>query len=258
MELPRDPAPESSGGFASVLFAAGRGARLRPLSDVVPKPALPLGGAPLGARALAVLVRECPPVLVNLAHMHARVRRALAPYAPPGAVAFAVESPEPYGTGGTLAAARERLAAPVVTWNADVVTDLRPADLLGAHAAGGAPATVAVRTVDRGADLLVRDRRAIGFVDRRTSPGAAGAAFLGIAVFEPEALALLPDRRPLGLAEGLLRPLAARGRLGVHVHEGYWIDVGTPGRYARAWRDELLGRAPALPSATAANDRRGS
>jgi mannose-1-phosphate guanylyltransferase len=248
MVFARERVPEWSRAFGSVLFAAGRGTRMRPLTDVVPKAALPLGGAPLGAHGLATLARERPPVLVNLGYLPDRARRALEPYAPAGAVSFVRETPEPYGTGGTLAAARGQVAGAVVTWNADVVTDLRPAALVRAHEAGGAPATVTVRPVDKGADLRIRGGRAIEFIDRRSSPGASGALFLGLAVFEREALELLPDRRPVGLAEGLLRPLAARDELAVHVHTGYWIDVGTPGRYLRAWLDCVTGRAPGAPS----------
>ncbi|MGH2819772.1 MAG: sugar phosphate nucleotidyltransferase [Actinomycetota bacterium] len=227
--------------FASVLFAAGGGERLRPLTAAVPKPALPLLDVPLGAFGLTALSRDAPPVVVNLSHLAGAVRAALAPFAPADRVGFLDEGAEPYGTGATLVALGERLGERVLTWSADVLTGLAPATLLEAHRASGAPATVAVRRVDRGADLALDGTTVRGFIDRRREPERSGAQFLNPAVFESEALHLLPSGRPLGLAEGLLRPLAERGALRALVFDGYWIDAGTPARYLRAALDLLDG-----------------
>ena len=234
--------------LAAVLFAAGRGHRLRPLTDEVAKPAMPLLDVPLAAFGLQRLFEACPAVVMNVRHLPGSVTAAVAPYLPTGGSLDALyEIPEAYGTAGTLAALRDRFDGRVLTWNSDLLTDLSASDLLAAHESSGAPATIAVAEVASGADFVLAGDRAVGFVDRRARSDAAGGVFVGAAVFERATLDRLPPTRPLGLGETLLAWLAAAGELGVHRHEGYWRDVGTVGAYLAASLDLLAGRGPGPP-----------
>ncbi|MDQ5873752.1 MAG: NDP-sugar synthase [Actinomycetota bacterium] len=226
---------------SGVLLAAGRGERLRPLTDLVPKPALPVLDIPLGLASLRALLVASEAVVVNVSHLGERVVRELGCAATKG-IEILDEGGEPYGTAGTLAALRPRLRGTVLVANGDVLSDLDPRALLKRHAAAGATATLAVQMVSRGADLGTGGGFAVGFIDRRRTPDAAGARYLGMAAFEPAALEELPDRRPLGLGEAVLRPLAEAGQIAIHVHEGYALDVGTIGRYLQANDDLLNGR----------------
>lgn len=235
--------------IAAVLFAAGRGHRLKPLTDVVAKPALPLLDVPLAAFGLRRLFEAAPAVVVNVRHLPESVTAAVAPYVPGGRRLDVLhEAPEAYGTAGTLVALRDALASPFLTWNADLLTDLSAVDLMAAHRASGAPATVAVREVDAGADLVLDGDRAAGFVDRRSGSSEAGGVFLGVGVFDRSVLDALPETRPLGLGETVLASLARSGELAVHRHHGYWRDVGTPGAYLAASLDLLEGRGPEPPA----------
>lgn len=233
---------------AAVLFAAGRGHRLRPLTDEVAKPAVPLLDVPLAAFGLRRLYEAAPAVVLNVRHLPSSVTAAVAPYVPPESrLDTLFEAPEAYGTAGTLVALRERFRDRVLTWNSDLLTDLSALDLLRAHEAGGASATIAVAEVGAGADFLVEGGRAVAFVDRRKSGDVAGAVFVGAAVFERHVLDRLPATRPLGLGETLLAWLADAGELAVHVHPGYWRDVGSVASYVAASLDLLAGRGPEPP-----------
>ena len=134
-------------------------------------------------------------------------------------------------------------------WNGDLLGAVDVAALRALHRASGRPATLAVRRVERGADLVVEGDRAVAFIDRRTEPEAAGVQFLGVAVLAPEARALIPAHGAQGLGGAVIRPLAEAGELSVMIHDGYTIDVGTPHRYLQANLDVLGGRAPAPPHA---------
>jgi NDP-sugar pyrophosphorylase family protein len=225
---------------SGVLLAAGRGRRLRPLTDLVPKPALPVLDVPLGLTSLRALLRASGSVVVNVSHLGEQVAEALSCRTTEGVEVFD-EGPEPYGTGGTLAALRPRLPGTVLVANGDLLSDLDPHDLLERHAATGALITLAVHEVSSGADLGIADGWATGFIDRRlTSIG--GARYLGMAAFDADALDALPDRRPVGLAEAMFRPMIETGNVAVHVHDGYALDVGTIGRYLQANDDVLNGR----------------
>ena len=69
-----------------------------------------------------------------------------------------------------------------------------------------------------------------------------------MAAFDPAALDALPDRRPLGLAEAVFRPMIETGNVAVHVHGGYALDVGTIERYLQANDDVLNGRVGTIVS----------
>ena len=228
--------------IASVLFAAGRGERLRPLTDLLAKPALPLLDVPIGAWGLEAL-EPCRPTLVNVSHLPDTVRGA---FGWATGVEYFLEEPEPFGTGGTLAAVRDRVGARIMCWNADMLTDLSVEELLETHSQMGARATIAVTPTDSVADFVVHDTRATELIDRRVSD-RPGARYIGAAIFERAALDLLPSNRPLGLTGGLLDPLLERGELAVHEHNGYSLDVGTIDRYLAASLDVLYERGPRPP-----------
>jgi MurNAc alpha-1-phosphate uridylyltransferase len=219
---------ERESRIGAVLFAAGRGERMRPLTDTVPKPALLVKGKPLGAYGLELLRDLGARIVVNLSWRPEIGRAALEPYAPPG-TRWLVEEPHAYGTAGTLAALLGDLATTFVTLNGDTLTDLQPDELLATHRRIGAPVTVAVMPLEERADLEVEGDIAVRFIDRRAELGAPGFLFIGMAAFERDALApLLEPGKVAGLGEVVLRPLAERGELAVHRHEGFALDVGTP------------------------------
>lgn len=229
--------------IGSVLFAAGRGKRLRPLTDEVPKPALPILDIPLGAWGLQRLRQTRPPVVVNVSHLAGRVEEDLAGEG----VEFLSEGPVAYGTGGTLHALKDRIEERVLTWSSDVLSDVDCRALLETHRRVGAKATLVVTAVERGADFRTSGHSITTFIDRRREPDAAGMRFLGIAVYEREALDLLSAERPSGLGETLLPKLVATGDLGFHRHDRYALNVGTIDRYLQASLDVLEGRAPEPP-----------
>ena len=227
-----------------VLLAAGFGERLRPLTEILPKPALPLLDLPLGAWGLENLARMADRVVVNVSHLGDRAIGALAEF---GDFEVLDEGLHPWGTGGTLAALREGVDGLAVTASADLLTDLAIGDVLAAHLQNELSATIAVRRVASGADMTVEEGRAVEFIHRRRDPHRAGVQYLNVGVFDAGALELLPPTRPAGLAEHLLVPLIQRDQLAVHISDAYALDVGTPARYLAASLDLLGGRGPLPP-----------
>lgn len=228
----------------SILFAAGQGKRLRPLSEAIPKPALPVLDVPLGAFGLEALGRGPGVTLVNVGPGGDRIVSALKPY---GRFEVLEEKPAAFGTAGTLAALQGRLAEVVMTLNSDSLTDLDPADLLATHREAGSAVTVAARSVQSGADLVATGGLVVEFVDRRKEPDRSGLQFIGACALQSAMVDDITPRAPAGLAEHVLVPAADAGELAVHVHDGYFLDVGTFERYLRAGLDAIGGLAPSPP-----------
>ena len=233
----------------SVLLAAGRGVRLAPVTDRIPKAALPILDVPLAAWGLADLRTLGAPIVMNVARNGDFVQAALAPFGGDD-IGFLSELPEPPGSAGTLANLKERDADVYVVRNADhLVKGLDLAALVAKHEASGAMMTIVVRPVPEGADVELADGRAVALIDRRSDRGVPGGLWIGTSVISRGALELIPERRPIDLTAGLLAALIERGQVAVHIHGGYELDVGTPARYLQACVDLMRGRAPQPPRA---------
>lgn len=163
-------------------------------------------------------------------------------------VEFVLERPEPFGSAGTLRYLKERINGPVVTRNADSLTDASVIDAIRTHKAGGRAATIVTIPVSTSADLITEDGRAVRFIDRRTE-SIAGDMWLGISIFERDTLELIGPELPRDLASGLLMQLISLGEVAVHRHDGYFTDVGTIGRYLSASLDLLTGTMAGLERA---------
>ncbi len=229
-----------------LVLAAGLGVRLRPVTDYLPKPLLPVAGTPLLDRAIAALLGAgATTVAVNAHHRAHLVAAHLAAHRERARLRLSLE-PRILGTAGALAGAREHLAGAdlIVVYNGDVLGDLDLGALVAAHEDGGAAATLAltdwpaVNTVRLGSDGSVRD-----LAGRLGTPAASGdrqLTFTGIACYDAAILDRLP-RGPSDLVDVLGRWLQERpGAVRGWVHDGAWEDLGTLGRYLDAHR-RLLG-----------------
>lgn len=234
----------------ALLLAAGRGERMRPLSDVVPKAGLPVLDVPLGCFAMKSLAEASPPVMVNLSHLPEALEDAFAPFRTTWSIVRTmIERPQPFGTGGTLRALLDDglIGDRIVVGSADVVTSAPLEELVAAHEEGAAPATAVGIRVEEGGDFEVDGGRVSRFIDRRREASAPGIRFANLSVLDRSAVELIPKHRPVGLGETVIGPLAESGDLAVIVHDGYWTNVSTPDDYLKLSLDVLYGRAPRPP-----------
>jgi NDP-sugar pyrophosphorylase family protein len=225
-----------AGDVSAVVFAAGLGTRLLPVTTAVPKPLVTILDVPLVDLAVRAVARATSTVVVNAGHLDELVAAHLAS-AP---VDVFRERPNPYGNAATLRAVLDRLSRTVVTYNCDLVSDLDVRLLLDAHRRAGRAATLACTPVERGGDF-VADGGSLRLIDGRTR-SVPGYLFLGAACFERDAVERIPEKRPLGLIEALVGPLLARGEVNMYVHAGYARDAGTLTRLLEINLDALTGK----------------
>jgi len=219
----------------AMLLAAGRGERLRPLTDHTPKPLLEVGGRALIEWQIARLVDAgIRDFVINLAHLGDRIAAHLGDGRRLGVrIAYSVEPPGALETGGGIRHALPLLGeAPFIAANADVWIELDFARL---------PAL----TQDLAHLVLVPNPAHNAQGDfaldgtRVRNDGEPRHTFSGVALYSPALFAAQAGGRfPLA---PLLRQAAAEGRVGGRLHTGIWIDVGTPERLA-----EARGRAASL------------
>ncbi len=230
----------------AMLLAAGRGERLRPMTDTLPKPLVEVAGRPLIVYHLEALARAgIREVVINLSWLGEKIRAALADGSRYGVrIAYSEEGPVPLETGGGIQRALPLLGpAPFLVVNADVWTDMDFSRVLTLDEGADARLMLAPNPVQhpRG-DFGLED----GFVVERE---ADRFTYTGIGMYRPELFAgCAPGRFPL--LPLLKRAIAAR-RLRGELYRGEWLDIGSPDRLAwldarergaRAGREPVRGR----------------
>ncbi len=222
--------------------AAGLGNRLRPITEHIPKPLLPVLGRPLLASALErVSALPVDGIGVNLHHKRETIAAWVeaSPYR--DRVAFFPEEPL-LDTGGALKNAGEMLGDGVfLVHNSDILTDIDLHALVDAHVASGNLATLALHDYPLYNKVAVRDDGAVvGIGEVAVGSGETRRlAFSGIAVYDAAFLSHLPDGVS-SVRDAWLSAVSAGETVGsVDVTGCQWRDLGTPASYASAVIDAL-------------------
>ena len=221
----------------TMILAAGRGERMRPLTDHTPKPLLPVAGKPLIVWHLERLAKAgLREVVINHAHLGEQIEAALGDGARWGlSIGF---SPEPEGAleaAGGIANALPLLGAdaPFLVTNGDIhcdwdvaraATALMPEYLahlvLVPNPQHHPQGDFSLNGIEVGADITAA-----------AGCGVQVGTFSGIGVYRPQLFAGIPRGTRAKLAP-LLRAAMAEGQVSGELHPGRWTDVGTPQRLA--------------------------
>ncbi len=221
------------------LLAAGNGARLRPLTDRVPKCLLPVQEVPL----LEIWLSNCKAagitdVLVNT-HAHAEAIRQFAAEQNTGVRMRVVEEPELLGSAGTLAENRKFVTGEesFFVLYADVLTNVDLRRMLLFHAQKGLPATLGVYQVPDPSrcGIVTMDENAVisNFIEKPMHP-ASNWAFAGVMVAGPALFDFLPDELPADLGFNVLPRMV--GKMAAYAIAEYLLDIGTISNYQHAQR----------------------
>lgn len=220
---------------AAMILAAGLGTRLRPLTEELPKPLVPVGDRSMlrhvAARLAAAGVER---VVMNVHHQaEAFTEGVLAELPLPLAI---VREAALLGTGGGVANARAALGeGDVIVWNGDILADVDVSAVLVAHAATMALATLvyAPRAAGEGTVGVGSTGEVVRLRGERFGEEVRGGDFLGIQVLGPALRAALPEPGCL-VGDGYLPALRRGARVATFAHAGAWDDVGDVVAYLAA------------------------
>jgi NDP-sugar pyrophosphorylase family protein len=238
----------------AMVLAAGRGTRLRPLTDVTPKPMIEVAGRPLIAYSLGLLrahgIRDA---VVNTHHLGDRLRASLGDGSAWGVRVRYSDEVELLDTGGgirfaaplldtLLPAGADPADSPIVVLNGDVVCEVPLGDVVRFHREKRALATFVLRDDPQaaayglfGCDGEGRIRR---FLGRGAVPeGLVERMFASVQVLDPRMLELMPAGRPFHTMRELYPELFARGeRFFGYPYAGRWYTADTADDLERARR----------------------
>ncbi|MEW6442443.1 MAG: nucleotidyltransferase family protein [bacterium] len=229
----------------AMVLAAGRGERLRPYTDRVPKPMIQVDGKPLIHYTLSYLrssgFRE---VVVNLHHLGHVIRDYLGDGSAWGLRILYSFERVLLGTGGGIQKAAPFLVqGPFVVMNADILVELDLREVLQFHRERQAAVTMVLREdpeVERFGAIEIDSRgRVREFLGKLGAPGVRRRRlmFTGLHVLEPAVFAYMPSEVPaFSITDVYVAMLKAGERIFGYEMKGFWTDLGTPERLRRLER----------------------
>jgi dTDP-glucose pyrophosphorylase len=235
--LRRDLVSDERVAVSAVIMAGGFGSRLRPLTNQVPKPMLPVGDRPLLERTIARL-RDSGIRRVNVTthHLAEQITSHFGDGGAMGVEIRYVSEEQPLGTCGGLRLVEE-LKEPVLVINGDILTGINFGDLVGFHRKVGADATVCVRKYEVQVPYGVVEVEGTWLRGVREKPSVGFFVNAGIYLLEPSVQRYIPEGERFDMTDLIAKLLADGRKVATFPIVEYWLDVGQPADYAQAQRD---------------------
>lgn len=239
----------------AMILAAGLGTRLRPLTDNLPKPLLPLEDRPLIEYTLLLLRKYgIMDVIINLHYQGEKIMQALGDGSRWGMKIRYSEEPRILGTAGGIKKVESLLSGePFLVINSDILVEIHLDRLIELHQREKAAATLVLREdpeVDRwgavGVDSHNRIRQFLGKPDW-TGETLLKKMFAGIHMMDPRVLGYIPGQGFSTIIDVYIEMIQKGEQLVGQTVRDYWIDIGTPERYRQA-QEDLKRRRLALPT----------
>ncbi|MBE0425937.1 MAG: phosphotransferase [Nitrospirae bacterium] len=241
--------------LSAFILAAGLGERLRPITDHIPKPLLPVLGKPVLQYVLEkVSVLPVNKIAINLHHKKELIEQWIKESNFKEKMELFPENIM-LGTGGALKNAESLLRKGIfIVHNSDVISDINLEELISFHISSNNLVTLVVHDYPEFNNLVIDEKGLLKGIlkthlhpDHSPSTGGRGLggggirifAFTGIAVYSPEFLKVLPVGASC-VVDAWLKAISAGYKIGTMDVSGcYWRDIGTPVSYAKAVIEEL-------------------
>ena len=213
----------------SVVMAGGRGERLRPITDSIPKPMVQVAGRPVLERIVLHLVGSgITKVFLAVNYMGDLIKDHFGDGSGFGCDIEYLEEEQPLGTGGALSLLPEVPEQPVVVLNGDLLTQVDLGSMLGFHESGGFKASIGLREYVHRVPYGVVEMNESRVVDIREKPSQAWTSNCGIYVIQPDLVSRIPKGEYFSMPD-LMGDCLKRGEpVGGYMVEGDWMDIGRP------------------------------
>lgn len=214
-----------------VIIAGGRGKRLAPLTDRVPKPMLQVGKRPICETIVREMVGHgITRITIALGYMADAIRDHFGDGERFGAEIDYVHEKSPLGTAGALGLLAERPAEAFLVTNADLLTNVHYANLFSFHQQENVSATICVRKYAFDVPYGVAEIEGSRLKRINEKPRQTFFVNAGIYVLDPETLELIQPGEKLDMPTLIARI----EKVGAFPIREYWLDIGNPDDFARA------------------------
>jgi len=219
-------------GNRFIIMAGGKGTRLLPRTESIPKPMLQIGGKPI----LEHLIQKAKlegfrHFILTIHHLGDVIERYFGDGSSFGVNISYLKEDSPLGTAGSLSLLNSVPDLPIIVTNGDVLADVLYRNILDFHTQNYASATMAVQPNQYLSPFGVVDTRGLEIVGFEEKPIMRFLINAGVYVLEPSALSVLTKGVPCDMPD-LFSKLRAEGQktIAYPIHES-WIDIGSPDDY---------------------------
>jgi NDP-mannose synthase len=222
----------------AVLLAGGKGLRLAPFTNTLPKPLMPIGDKPI----LEIVIRQLAhagfnDITLAVGHLAELIKAYFGDGSKLGVQLTYSHEETPLGTAGPIALV-PNLSDSFLVMNGDLLSTLDYAALFSYHHARGAIATLTTYTRDEKIDLgVVHSDVNDWLTDYIEKPTYHYNVSAGIYIFEPSILSYIPSGERFDLPELILQLVKHNERVNVFKFDGYWLDIGHLDDYEKATQE---------------------
>jgi NDP-sugar pyrophosphorylase family protein len=222
----------------AIILAGGLGTRLKPLTDSIPKPLLPIKGKPIIEHAINNFRKHnIKDIILSVGYQAEKIKSYFGNGDSLGVkISYCVEK-EPLGTGGAIKEAYKNLKETFVAINGDNLSDFDWTKILKEHKLNKALITLAlypVEDVTKFGIAKLDNNKIIEFIEKPSLEEApSNLNNAGGYVIEPKALSILPDGKS-SIERDCFEKLAPKGVVYAYIHKGQWYPTDDLEKYALA------------------------
>jgi len=239
-----------SGGMhmKALFLAGGFGTRLKPITNDLPKPMVPIIGKPLLEINIERLKKHgVDEVVLSTCYKPKKIERYFKDGREFGVKISYISEDIPLGTAGAIKNAQSFFDEAFLVFNADILSDIDISEMIRFHKEKGALATIAVTQVDNPSDYGVIEHDENGFITsfkEKPKPHESSSNLInaGVYIIEPQLLDEIPSGRAVSIERETYPMLLQKGyKIALYNRCSYWLDLGTPAKYLKANKDILEG-----------------
>ncbi|MEA4814683.1 MAG: NDP-sugar synthase [Oscillospiraceae bacterium] len=232
----------------ALFLAGGMGTRLRPLTDKIPKPMVPIMNKPLLERSMENL-KKCGinQIVISTCYKSQYIEKYFGDGSKFGLKIEYIREDTPLGTGGAIKNTGHLFDDTFLVFNADILCNMDFMELVKFHKSKLAAVTIAITRVSNPSAYGVieydKNGYALSFTEKpKADEIKSDYINAGVYVLEPEVLGEIPNDRPVSIEHEIF-PLLLRKGHKVAVYNGcsYWMDIGTPEKYLQTHEDIMAG-----------------
>lgn len=225
----------------SVILVGGRGERMKPLTDLLPKPMLPIKDNPVLWYQLMLLKKHgISDIIICGYYLFDTIKEYFSNGSAFGVSIKYVYEEEPLGTGGALKNAEHEIKEDFIVLNGDVVTNLNIKELVKFHKEKKGIATLVLRETDHPEDSDIveinNENKVVRFFFKKDKNKVGNLGNTGIFVFKKEILDHIPNE-PCILEKDVIAPIITFSPIYGYVSKDYIRDMGTFERYEKIKKD---------------------
>jgi mannose-1-phosphate guanylyltransferase len=235
----------------ALFLAGGMGTRLKPLTDDLPKPMVPMMVKPLLERNMLKLKSYgVDEIILSTCYKPQKIEQYFGDGRKFGLKIHYICEDIPLGTGGAIKNTEDFFNDTFIIFNADILSDINIGDMMRFHKEKRAAVTIAVTKVENPSAYGVieydKDLYAESFTEKpKLSEIKSNYINAGIYIFEPNVLKEIPASRVVSIERETYPLLLKKGYpIAVYKSDAYWMDIGTIEKYIQAHQDILNGTCP--------------